>query len=54
MARALSWPDQMKHQAQAMLAQRIDQDRLRNRPDLAAERILRNLREFPQGQLFWG
>lgn len=44
--------DRMEQQAQALLTQRIDQDRLRNRPDLAAERIIRNLREFPQGQLF--
>ncbi|MEO0625148.1 MAG: hypothetical protein AAF183_23605 [Pseudomonadota bacterium] len=34
------------------LEKELNQDRLRNRPDLAAERITRNLREFPQGQLF--
>ncbi len=45
--------DRMEQQAQAMLTQRIDQDRLRNRPDLAAERITRNLRDFPRGKLFW-
>ena len=45
--------DRIEQQAQAMLTQRINQDRLRNRPDLAAERIVQNLREFPQGKLFW-
>jgi hypothetical protein len=44
--------DRMEQQAQTLLTQRIDQDRLRNRPDLAADRIIRNLRDFPQGQLF--
>lgn len=42
----------MEQQAQALITQRIDQDRLRNRPDVAAARIIRNLREFPQGKLF--
>ena len=45
--------DRMEQRAQTLLTQRIDQDRLRNRPDLAADRIIRNLRDFPQGQLFW-
>jgi transcriptional regulator with XRE-family HTH domain len=35
------------------LEKELNQDRLRNRPDLAADRIIRNLRDFPQGQLFW-
>ncbi len=45
--------DRMEQQAQTLLTQRINQDRLRIRPDLAADRIIRNLRDFPQGQLFW-
>ncbi|UWQ98038.1 hypothetical protein K3729_11200 [Rhodobacteraceae bacterium S2214] len=45
--------DRMEQDAQAWLTERINQDRLRNRPDLAAERIVRNLREFPKGKLFW-
>ncbi|MFN6006803.1 MAG: hypothetical protein ACK47C_06475 [Paracoccaceae bacterium] len=45
--------DRMEQQAQALLTQRIDQDRLRIRPDLAAERILRHLLDFPKGKLFW-
>jgi hypothetical protein len=45
--------DRMEQQAQTLLTQRIEQDRLRNRPDLAADRIIGNLREFPQGKLFW-
>lgn len=44
--------ERMEQQAQAMLTLRLDQDRLRNRPDMAAARINRNLREFPQGKLF--
>lgn len=32
---------------------RLNQDRLRNRPDLAAERIVRNLPEAPKDKLFW-
>ncbi len=44
--------DRMEQEAQTLLTQRIDQDRLRNRPDLATDRIIRNLRDFPQGQLF--
>jgi hypothetical protein len=46
--------DRREQQANTMLTQRLDQDRLRNRPDLAAERIIKNLRQFPQGgKLFW-
>jgi transcriptional regulator with XRE-family HTH domain len=46
--------DRKEQQANTMLTQRLDQDRLRNRPDLAAERIIKNLRQFPQGgKLFW-
>lgn len=45
--------DRMEQQAQALLTQRIDQDRLRNRPNLAAERIIGNLNEFPLGKLLW-
>jgi len=45
--------DRQDQQATALLAQRLDQDRLRNRPDLAAERIINNLRQTPQsGGLF--
>lgn len=39
--------------SELQLAKELNQDRLRNRPDLAAGRIIANLREFPQGQLFW-
>ncbi len=45
--------DRLEQQAQALLIQRIEQDRVRIRPDLAAERIVRNLLDFPQGKLFW-
>jgi hypothetical protein len=46
--------DRREQQANTLLTQRLDQDRLRNRPDLAAERIIKNLRQFPQGgKLFW-
>jgi transcriptional regulator with XRE-family HTH domain len=41
--------DRKEQQANTLLTQRLDQDRLRNRPDLAAERIIKNLRQFPQG-----
>ncbi|WP_164658330.1 hypothetical protein [Tropicibacter sp. Alg240-R139] len=39
--------------SELQLEKELNQDRLRNRPDLAAERIVRNLREFPKGKLFW-
>lgn len=39
--------------SELQLEKELNQDRLRNRPDLAAKRIVRNLREFPQGKLFW-
>jgi transcriptional regulator with XRE-family HTH domain len=39
--------------SELQLEKELNQDRLRNLPDLAAERIIRNLREFPQGKLFW-
>jgi transcriptional regulator with XRE-family HTH domain len=38
--------------SELQLEKELNQDRLRNRPDLAADRIIRNLREFPQGKLF--
>jgi hypothetical protein len=38
--------------SELQLEKELNQDRLRNRPDLAAARIIRNLRDFPQGQLF--
>ncbi|MBL1437199.1 MAG: helix-turn-helix transcriptional regulator [Rhodobacteraceae bacterium] len=46
--------DRQEQQATALLTQRLDQDRLRNRPDLAAKRLINNLRLTPQaGKLFW-
>lgn len=46
--------DRMEQQAAALLDQRLDQDRLRNRPDLAAKRVITYLRQTPQtGGLFW-
>lgn len=39
--------------SELQLDKELSQDRLRNRPDLAAKRIVRHLREFPQGKLFW-
>lgn len=39
--------------SELQLEKELNQDRLRNRPDLAAKRIVRNLREFPQGKLYW-
>ena len=48
-----SQKDRMEQQAQTLLTQRLDQDRLRNRPDLAAERLLKDLRQEAQsGGLF--
>lgn len=38
--------------SELQLEKELNQDRLRNRPDLAADRIIRNLRDFPKGQLF--
>lgn len=38
--------------SELQLDKELSQDRLRNRPDLAAKRIVRHLREFPQGKLF--
>ncbi len=45
--------DRLERLSELQLEKELSQDRLRNRPDLAAERIVRNLREFPQGRLFW-
>ncbi len=44
--------DRLARLSQLQLEKELNQDRLRNRPDLAFERIIRNLREFPQGKLF--
>lgn len=45
--------DRLDQQTANLLAQRLDQDRLRNRSDLAAERLIRGLRQTPQvGGLF--
>jgi len=45
--------DRLDQQAAILLAQRLDQDRLRNRPDLAAKRLIKNLMQTPQaGGLF--
>ena len=42
-------------QAKALLDKRIDQDRLRNDPQAAAERLIADLRQQPdRGKLFWG
>lgn len=41
-------------QAKALLEKRIDQDRLRNDPQAAAERLIADLRQKPdRGKLFW-
>lgn len=45
--------DRLARLSELQLEKELNQDRLRNRPDLAAERIISNLREFPRGQLFW-
>jgi transcriptional regulator with XRE-family HTH domain len=45
--------DRLARLSELQLEKELNQDRLRNRPDLAADRIVRNLREFPQGKLFW-
>jgi transcriptional regulator with XRE-family HTH domain len=39
--------------SELQLEKELSQDRLRNRPDLAADRIVRNLLDFPSGKLFW-
>lgn len=44
--------DRLSRLSELQLEKELNQDRLRNRPDLAAKRIVRNLREFPQGKLF--
>lgn len=44
--------DRLNRLSELQLEKELNQDRLRNRPDLAADRIIRNLREFPQGKLF--
>ena len=55
LARQAEWlreeKDRLARLSELQLEKELNQDRLRNRPDLAAERIVRNLREFPQGQL---
>lgn len=45
--------DRLARFSELQLEKELNQDRLRKRPDLAADRIVRNLREFPQGKLFW-
>ncbi len=45
--------DRLNRLSELQLEKELNQDRLRNRPDLAANRIVRNLREFPKGKLFW-
>lgn len=45
--------DRLERLSELQLKKELNQDRLRNRPDLAADRIIRNLREFPKGKLFW-
>ena len=40
--------ERMEQEAQALLDRRLDQDRLRNRPDLAADRLIAHLRRTPQ------
>ena len=45
--------DRLARLSELQLDKELNQDRLRNRPDLAAKRIVINLREFPQGKLFW-
>jgi hypothetical protein len=41
--------DRQEQVAELHHKKQLSQDRLRNRPDLAAERIIKNLRQFPQG-----
>lgn len=46
--------ERMAQAAQALLQRRLDQDRLRNRPDLAAKRLIADLRrQAPPGGMFW-
>lgn len=46
--------DRLAQQAAALLERRLDQDRLRNRPDLAAQRLIEDLhRQAPPGGVFW-
>jgi len=56
LARQANWlreeKDRLARLSELQLEKELNQDRLRNRPDLAANRIVRNLREFPQGKLF--
>tara|TARA_R110000744_G_C19347134_1_gene560015 strand:+ start:506 stop:2107 length:1602 start_codon:yes stop_codon:yes gene_type:complete len=56
LARQSAWlreqKDRLNRLSELQLEKELNQDRLRNRPDLAADRIIRNLREFPQGKLF--
>lgn len=45
--------DRLDQQVATLLTQRLDQDRLRNRPDLAAKRLIQNLKQTPHvGGLF--
>lgn len=39
--------DRLDQQVATLLVQRLDQDRLRNRPDLAAKRLIKNLKQTP-------
>jgi hypothetical protein len=56
LARQSEWlreeKDRLNRLSEMQLEKELSQDRLRNRPDLAAERIIRNLRDFPKGNLF--
>jgi hypothetical protein len=46
--------DRLDQQAKTLLDRRLDQDRLRNRPDLAAQRLIADLyRQAPAGGVFW-
>lgn len=46
--------ESMAEARRQMLNQRLDQDRIRNRPDLAAQRLIADLRRQPdRGKLFW-
>ena len=55
LARQATWlreeKSRLERLSQLQLEKELSQDRLRNRPDLAAARIISNLREFPQGRL---
>lgn len=44
--------DRLARLSELQLEKELNQDRLRNRPDMAAERIVTNLREFPKGKLY--